>query len=147
MEPTRPAFEDSGIAVPVTSTRREREAHSFWKRLSFRRHRRALPSPVEPPPPPPAPGALSQLESLDERLAGIESAVQVASERLETRMLQFWEMEEQMGRLSLLVSELETSQRDLAQRARKLSRSIVLLALVAAAAAGAAVFLGFTPRG
>ncbi len=144
MEPIRPAFEDSGIAVPVTSTRREREAHSFWKRLSFRRHRRALPSPVEPPP---GPDALSQLGSLDERLAGIESAVQVASERLETRMLQFWEMEEQMGRLSLLVSELETSQRDLAQRASKLSRSIVLLALVAAAAAGAAVFLGVSPRG
>jgi hypothetical protein len=56
-------------------------------------------------------------------------------------------MEEQMGRLSLLVSELETSQRDLAQHARRLSRSIVLLALVAAAAAGAAVFLGFAPRG
>ena len=52
-----------------------------------------------------------------------------------------------MGRLSLLVSELENSQRDLAQRSRKLSRSIVLLALVAAAAAGAAVFLGLTPRG
>lgn len=144
MEPTRPAIENSGIAVPVTSTRREREAHSFWKRLSFRRHRRALPTRVEPPT---AQGALSQLGNLDERLAGIESAVQVASERLETRMLQFWEMEEQMGRLSLLVSELENSQRDLAQRSRKLSRSIVLLALVAAAAAGAAVFLGVTPRG
>ena len=144
MEPTRPAIENSGIAVPVASKRREREAHSFWKRLSFRRHRRALPTPVEPPT---AQGALSQLGNLDERLAGIESAVQVASERLETRMLQFWEMEEQMGRLSLLVSELENSQRDLAQRSRKLSRSIVLLALVAAAAAGAAVFLGLTPRG
>ena len=90
---------------------------------------------------------MSRLNHLDERLAGVESAVQVASERLESRMLQFWEMEEQMGRLSRLVSELETSQRDLAERSRHLSRNVFLLALVAVATAGVAVFLGVFPRG
>ena len=140
----RHAIEDSGITIPVTPSRREREARSFWKRLSFRRNRRSLPSPIDPPS---AQAAVSRLNHLDERLAGVESAVQVASERLESRMLQFWEMEEQMGRLSRLVSELETSQRDLAERSRHLSRNVFLLAIVAAAAAGVAVFLGVSPRG
>lgn len=140
----RHAIEDVGITIPVTSSRREREARSFWKRLSFRRNRRSLSSPIEPPG---AQAALGRLNHLDERLAGVESAVQVASERLESRMLQFWEMEEQMGRLSRLVSELESSQRDLAERSRHLSRNVFLLALVAAATAGVAVFLGVSPRG
>lgn len=136
--------EESGIIIPVTTSRREREARSFWKRLSFRRHRRSLPASPELPA---AQAAISRLETLDERLAGVESAVELASERLETRMLQFWEIEEQVGRLARLVSELETSQRDLAERSHRLTRSIVLLALVAVGAAGVALVLGFVLRG
>ena len=143
-ETQRQSSEDTGFIVPVTSSRREREDRSFWKRLTFRRHRRSPASAVEKPA---RKAPVSDLEDLDARLAGVESAVNLASERLESRMLQFWEMEEQMGRVSRLVSELETSQRDLAEHSQKLSRSIVLLSVVAALATGVALFLGVSPRG
>ena len=74
-------------------------------------------------------------------MRGLESSVELSSERLETRFLQFWEMEEQFGKLTAKVSELETSQRDAAERTRILSRSITLLSVFALAAAGVALAL------
>ena len=74
-------------------------------------------------------------------MRSVESAIAVSTERIETRFLQFWEMEEQFGKLAAQVAELETSQRDAAERTRILSRSVTFLAVFAALASTAALLL------
>ena len=123
--PTTPGRARAGGSVIPMETRRERGG--FWKRISTRRALQAQPDPALQQ------ALLTKLEALDERLHGLEGAVELSSERLETRFLQFWEMEEQFGKLTEKVSELETSQRDAAERTRILSRSVVLLAVSASA--------------
>ena len=130
------ATSDRSAVIPLEAPRRERG--SFWKRISARRSvRRAqlLNDSASQD------VVLERLEAIDERLRGLEAAIELSAERLETRFLQFWEMEEQFGRLATKVDELETSQRDAAERTRTLSRSITLLAVFAIALAGLALAL------
>ena len=129
------AVSDERAVIPIEPPRRERG--SFWKRISARRsvrraqllndassHDTLL---------------LERLEAIEDRLRGLEGAIELSAERLETRFLQFWEMEEQFGKLTATVAELETSQRDAAERTRILSRSVTLLAIFALLAAGVAL--------
>jgi chromosome segregation ATPase len=132
----RPRSAENRAAVIPIEARRERA--SFWKRLSVsrstRRSQLATDASLNAP-------VIEKLDALDERLRGLEGSVELSAERLETRFLQFWEMEEQFGKLTAKVSELETSQRDAAERTRILSRSVTLLAVFALAAACVALAL------
>ena len=128
---------DAGTAViPIEAPRHERG--SFWKRLSARRsvrraHLLGDTSSND--------AMLQRLDSIEEQMRGVEAAIQLSTERLETRFLQFWEMEEQFGKLAGKLSELETSQRDAAERTRILSRSVTFLAIFALLASCVAVIL------
>lgn len=125
-----------GAMVPIDRPQSERG--SFWKRLSARRsvRRAQLLHDVAP-----QDAVLARLDEVDERLRGLEAAVELSAERLEARFLQFWEMEEQLGTMLAKLTDLETSQRDLAERTRTLSRSTTLLAIFALATAVIAIAL------
>jgi hypothetical protein len=84
---------------------------------------------------------LQRLDSIEEQLRGVEGAIQLSTERIETRFLQFWEMEERFGEVASKVAELETSHRDAAERTRILSRSVTFLAIFALLASCAALIL------
>jgi hypothetical protein len=127
---------DRNAVVPIEAPRRERG--SLWKRLSVRRSvRRAhLLSDTSS-----SEALLQRLDSIEEQLRGVEGAIQLSTERIETRFLQFWEMEEQFGEVAAKMAELETSQRDAAERTRILSRSVTFLAIFALLASCAALIL------
>ena len=127
---------DQRAVIPIEPPRREHG--SFWKRLSARRSVRRTQLLNDSSS---NDAVLSRLEAIDGRLRSLEAAVELSAERLETRFLQFWEMEEQFGKLTATVAELETSQRDAAERTRILSRNVTLLAIFALLAAGAALAL------
>ena len=130
------AASDQSALIPLEAPRRDRG--SFWKRISARRSvRRAQLSNDNAS----QDAVLERLDAIDDRLRGLEAAIELSAERLETRFLQFWEMEEQFGKLTSKVGELEISQRDAAERTRSLSRSVTLLAVFAIALAGVALAL------
>ena len=131
----RPRSKDQHAVIPIEA---RRERGSFWKRLSISRSARRAPVLTDASL---GESLIEKLDAIEERMRGLESSVELSSERLETRFLQFWEMEEQFGKLTAKVSELETSQRDAAERTRILSRSITLLSVFALAAAGVALAL------
>ena len=131
----------AGVAQPgamVPIDRPQSERGSFWKRISARRsvRRAQLLHDVASPD-----AVLARLDDVDERLRSLEAAVELSAERLEARFLQFWEMEEQLGTMITKLTNLETSQRDLAERTRTLSRSTTLLAIFALATAVVAIAL------
>ncbi len=131
----------SGLAerralIPIEAPRRERG--SLWKRISARRsvRRAQLLNDASS-----QDALLQRLDAIEAQLRSVEGAVELSATRLETRFLQFWEMEEQLGKLTTKLSELEMSQRDAAERTRVLSRRVALLAVFALIAAGAALTL------
>ena len=131
----------NGGAAPIEVEAHPRARRSLWSRIALRRN----PAPSEN-----GPGAtsssetvLSRLGAIEEKLGGVEASIQLASERLETRLLQFWEIEEQLGQVTRRLTELEATQHDLAQRSARLSKSTMLLAIFSLVAAGAALAIAF----
>lgn len=144
---SRPPTSRTGDPTNLPSTREPATGgagrRSFWSRIALRR------GAAKETPAPEARAAadtlFQRLAGIEERLAGVESAIGVSSERLETRLLQFWEIEEQLGQLSRQLGELEATQHDLAKRSARLSTSVTLLAVFALLAAGAALVIAFRP--
>ena len=131
----RPRGADQRAVVPIEA---RRGGGSFWKRISLSRSTRRAQLLKDASL---GDSLIEKLDTIEERMRGIEGSVELSAERLETRFLQFWEMEEQFGKLTAKVSELETSQRDAAERTRILSRSVTLLSVFALAVAGLALAL------
>ena len=131
----------NGGAGPVEVEARPRARRSFWSRIALRRN---------PPFSENGPGAasssetvLSRLGAIEEKLGGVGASIELASERLETRLLQFWEIEEQLGQVTRRLTELESTQHDLAKRSARLSKSTTLLAIFSLVAAGSALAIAF----
>ncbi len=144
MEDPRPLPVQStanGGATPVEVGARPSAKRSFWSRIALRRD----PAPSEKSA---GPGSsndtiASRLSAIEEKLGGVEASIDLASERLETRLLQFWEIEEQLGQVMRRLTELESTQHDLAQRSARLSKTTTLLAVFSLIAAGAALAIAF----
>ena len=130
------AVPEQNAVIPIEPPRRQRG--SFWKRISARRSVRRAQFLHDQSS---SDAVLERLDTIEQRLQGLEAAVEASAERLETRFLQFWEMEEQFGKLRAQVSKLEFSQRDAAERTRRLSRKVTLLAVLALVMASAAIAL------
>ena len=144
MEDPRPLPVQStanGGATPVEVGARPSAKRSFWSRIALRRD----PAPSEKSA---GPGSTNdtiarRLSAIEEKLGGVEASIDLASERLETRLLQFWEIEEQLGQVMRRLTELEATQHDLAQRSARLSKTTTLLAVFSLIAAGAALAIAF----
>ena len=143
MDAPRPLIQATanGDANPVEAEVRPNRRRSFWSRITFR------PDPAVPEnghaEASPNETLASRLDAIEEKLSGVEASIGLASERLETRLLQFWEIEEQLGQVTRRLSELESTQHDLARRSARLSRSTTLLAIFSLFAAGAALVIAF----
>ena len=131
----------NGDAAPIEVEARPSARRSFWSRIALRRN----PAPSENGPGAASSGetVVSRLGAIEEKLGGVEASIQLASERLETRLLQFWEIEEQLGQVTRRLTELESTQHDLAQRSARLSKSTTLLAIFSLVAAGSALAIAF----
>lgn len=132
-------------SAPAGATTNPSGRRSFWSRIALRRS-----------PAPDTGGSDSRaaaetlfdrLGAIEQRLGNVESAIDLSSERLETRLLQFWEIEEQLAQLSRRLGELEATQHDLAKRSTRLSNTVGLLAVFALLAALAALAVAFPPWG
>jgi chromosome segregation ATPase len=73
----------------------------------------------------------TRLGSIEEKLESVEASIDLASQRLETRMLQFWEIEEQLGQVSRRLSELDASAREVALRSARISKAVTFVAVLA----------------
>ena len=135
----------NGPPAPVDSPVGSSGRRSFWSRIALRR---GNPSDTTGSDSRAAAETLfDRLGAIEQRLGGVESAIDLSSERLETRLLQFWEIEEQLAQLSRRLGELEATQHDLAKRSTRLSNTVGLLAVFALLASLAALAIAFPPWG
>jgi DNA repair exonuclease SbcCD ATPase subunit len=126
---------DLSALIAIDPPKRKR---SFWKRISIRPSvRRAQLLSEESS----YDTLVQRLESIVERLSGIETAVDRSNEQLDTRLLQFREMEEQLEAMTFKVNALEKTQKASAAHADILSRRLTRLAFLAVLTAGAALAL------
>ena len=131
----------NGGAAPIEVSARPSAKRSFWSRIALRRD--PAPSEKSAGPGPSNETIASRLGAIEEKLGGVEASIDLASERLETRLLQFWEIEEQLGQVMRRLTELESTQHDLARRSARLSKTTTLLAVFSLVAAGAALAIAF----
>lgn len=131
----------SSDEAPIDVEPRPSGRRSFWSRIALRRS--PAPAPGGPEAASPTQTLFSRLGAIEDKLEAVEASIDLASERLETRLLQFWEIEELLGQVSRRLGELESTQHDLAQRSARLSKSVTLLAVFALLAAGAALVIAF----
>ena len=102
MDPHRPLSpnpaRNGGAAEPIDVAVQSSGRRSFWSRIATRRSRTAaLQATLQSGVPAASESLHTRLGSIEEKLESVEASIDLASQRLETRMLQFWEIEEQLG--------------------------------------------------
>ncbi|MEE8580915.1 MAG: hypothetical protein V3T33_04920 [Myxococcota bacterium] len=157
-----PPILDAMLPVPAGPPRRQQTKRpGFWKRITIRNSVRRAQALVESNPYEPVllrldkiEGQLSaiedavrtrfRLERVEQQLARIESDLADRFERLDHHFLQFWEIEERLGRLDdiqVKMDELGATQSELMAWAAWLRRGIVFSAFFFLAAAVFTVYM------
>jgi len=126
------------LPVPTEAEPRPEDRPSFWRRIQLKRSQQRV---TLAPDPAKTAAVLERLVAIEQKLERAEKTFEMRTDQLEQSLTRLWELEEQLGQLSELqdqLSRLHDGQTELAQRMRTLGLSVLLLALLAAVAAGAA---------
>jgi septal ring factor EnvC (AmiA/AmiB activator) len=123
---------NGGAAEPIDVAVQSSGRRSFWSRIATRRSRTAaLQATLQSGVPAASESLHTRLGSIEEKLESVEASIDLASQRLETRMLQFWEIEEQLGQVSRRLSELDASAREVSLRSARISKAVTFVAVLA----------------